>query len=286
MATSVSTEPRTTPLSADEIVHYAERGYLLPGRVLTDDQVERLRAALDRARARQQEYDLLDPELWPTKRKDSKEPGKSVGFLFNLWLADDDFREVAFLPQLARWSAQLIGSRQVRLLEDGAIFKDPGTGGALHWHQDYPYWPLATPAAATAWIALDRVTIDNGGMRVAVGSHLLGERLPASFGGGQSYGEEKRFATVKPIGAPEDEGLEVVPIELEAGEVSFHTPLTWHASGPNTTDRPRRGFVLRYAGDGVIWLGSRRYEYNYSDDEVGIAIGEPLGGRYFPVVGF
>jgi hypothetical protein len=54
MATSVSTEPRTTPLSADEIVHYAERGYLLPGRVLTDDQVERLRAALDRARARQQ----------------------------------------------------------------------------------------------------------------------------------------------------------------------------------------------------------------------------------------
>ena len=72
----------------------------------------------------------------------------------------------------------------------------------------------------------------------------------------------------------------------EPGEVSFHTPLTWHASGPNTTDGPRRGFVIRYAGDGVIWLGSRRYDYNYSDDEVGIAIGEPLGGRYFPVVGF
>ena len=36
----------------------------------------------------------------------------------------------------------------------------------------------------------------------------------------------------------------------------------------------------------MIWLGSRRYEYNYGDDEVGIGIGEPLGGRYFPVVGF
>lgn len=286
MSTRMTTEPRTGALSADEIVEYQERGVLRPGRVLTDDQIDRLRDALARARSRQEEYDLLDPALWPTKTKDTKEPGKSVGLLFNLWLQDDDFREVSFLPQLARWSAQLIGSRQVRLLEDGVIFKDPGTGGALHWHQDYPYWPLATPVATTAWIALDDVTLDNGGMRVAVGSHLLGERLPASFGGGTSYGEDKRSPLIKPIEDPEQIGFEVEPVELRAGEVSFHTPLTWHASGPNTTDGPRRGFVIRYAGDGVIWLGSRRYEYNYADDEVGIDIGEPLGGRYFPVVGF
>ena len=119
MTSGTQTEPRTTALTADEIVEYAERGFVKPGRVLTDDQLERLRAGLDRARTRQQEYDLLDPALWPTK--DTKEPGKSVGFLFNLWREDDDFREVAFLPQLARWSSQLIGARQVRLLEDGAI---------------------------------------------------------------------------------------------------------------------------------------------------------------------
>jgi ectoine hydroxylase-related dioxygenase (phytanoyl-CoA dioxygenase family) len=284
MATKVEAGERTSALTADEIVEFAERGYLRPGKVLTDDQVERLRAGLDRARERQQEYDLLDPELWPTKG--TKEPGKSVGFLFNLWLQDDDFREAAFSPVLARWASQLIGSRQVRLLEDGLIYKEPGTGGKLHWHQDYPYWPLASPAAVTAWIALDRVTVENGGMRVAVGSHLLGERLPASFQSGESYGEDKRFATVKPMEDPEAIGLEVVPVELEPGEVSFHHPLTWHASGPNTTDRPRRGFVPRYTADGVIWLGSRRYEYNYGDDEVGIAVGDPLGGRYFPVVSF
>jgi len=121
---------------------------------------------------------------------------------------------------------------------------------------------------------------------MAVGSHLTGERLPGAFGTGESYLEDKRPPTVKAIEDPEALGMELGTVELEAGEVSFHHPLTWHASGPNTTDRPRRAFVIRYAADGAIWLGSRRYDYNYADDEVGIAIGEPLGGRYFPVVPF
>jgi Phytanoyl-CoA dioxygenase (PhyH) len=291
MATQATTAARTTPLSADEIIEYYERGFIRPGRILTNDQVERVCEALDRAREREaaagREFDLLDPALWPAGEKPPPEPGKTVGFLFNLWLQDGSFREVCFNPTLAQWSAQLIGARQVRLLEDGAIYKEPGgKGGTLKWHQDYPYWPLSAPAAATAWIALDKVTLENGAMKIALGSHLTGERLPGAFGTGETYLEDKRPPTVRPIEDPEALGIELAIDELEAGEVSLHHPLTWHASGPNTTDRPRRAFVIRYAGDGAIWLGSRRYEYNYADDEVGIAIGEPLGGRYFPLVPF
>lgn len=291
MATQTGVTPRTSPLGAHEIVEYYERGFVRPGRILGDDQLEALRDALDRAREREREagreYDLLDPTLWPEGEKPPPEPGKSVGFLFNLWLQDGHFREVCFNPTLALWSSQLVGARQVRLLEDGAIYKEPGgKGGALRWHQDYAYWPIATPSAVTAWIALDRVTLENGAMRMARGSHLTGERLPGAFGTGESYLEDRRPPTVKPIEDPEVLGMELDTVELEAGEVSLHHPLTWHASGPNTTDRPRRAFVIRYVGDGTIWLGSRRYDYNYSDDEVGIAIGEPIGGRYFPVVPF
>ena len=281
---------RTTSLTAEEIIEFSNKGFLRPGRIIDDDKVERMRGALDVARQKEaeagREYNLLDPEIWPEDDKPPPEPGKSVGFLFNLWLWNDEWRELAFNPTLAEWASQLVGARQIRLLEDNALYKEAGTGGSLKWHQDHPYWPLAQPNSCTAWVALDDVTLENGAMRMAAGSHLTGERLPAVFGTGTTYLEDLRPSTVVEIEDPEEIGYPVETIEVKAGEVSFHSSLTWHASAPNVSDRPRRSFIARYVGDGTIWLGSRRYEYNYSDDEVGIAIGEPLGGKYFPLVPF
>lgn len=286
--TTAATGVRTDRLTADEILKFNHKGFLRPGRVLTGDQLEVLRAAVEDARVREAErgqaYDLLDPGLWPEDSELPPEPGKSVGFLFNLWLWNDDVRQVSFHPTLARWAAQLIGARQVRILEDNALFKDAGQGGSLKWHQDYPYWPLAQPNAVTAWIALDDVDAENGAMQMAAGSHITGETLPAIFGTGTTYMDELRPSTVKPIRDPAAEGMEIETISLAAGEVSLHHSLTWHASLPNVSDRPRRSIVVRFVGDGTVWLGSRRYEFNYSDDEVGFDIGEPLGGRYFPIV--
>ena len=289
--TTQATEVRTSPLTVDEIHEFSNVGFLQPGRVFGDSELDSLRAAVESARIRERdagkEYDLLDPTIWPEDSKLPPEPGKSVGFLFNLWLWNDDVRQATMNATLARWAAQLLGARQVRLLEDNALFKDPGAGGSLKWHQDYPYWPLAQPNAVTAWVALDRVDEANGAMKMVPGSHVSGETLPAAFGTGSTYMADMRSPMVKPIGDPQALGLEAVTIDLQPGEVSFHHALTWHASGPNTTtSRPRRSIVIRMVADGTIWLGSRRYEFNYSDDEVGFAPGDPLGGRYFPVIPF
>jgi hypothetical protein len=35
---------------------------------------------------------------------------------------------------------------------------------------------------------------------------------------------------------------------------------------------------------GTVWLGSKRFPYNFSDEEVGCEIGGPIGGPHFPVV--
>jgi hypothetical protein len=43
MTTQTASKLRDSALTPDEIVEYAERGVLRPGRVLTDDQLERLR---------------------------------------------------------------------------------------------------------------------------------------------------------------------------------------------------------------------------------------------------
>ena len=115
------------------------------------------------------------------------------------------------------------------------------------------WWPLASPGAVTCWIALDDVGAENGAMQVAVGSHKLGEKLPVEFGDGSSFMHAERPG-VGEVREPEDEGLERVGYELEAGECGFHHALLWHASGPNTSANPRRGFIPRYVAGGAMWL--------------------------------
>jgi len=285
-------------LDGSQLLEFYEAGFLRPGSVFGAGEVDELRALVDRACIREKSegrlYDLLDPELWPESDpadpepqhgvEGGGEPRRHVPFLFNLWRVEPEIRQFIFDTTLARWAAQLIGARRVRILEDNALWKEPYSGGELKWHQDYPYWPLAQPNAVTAWIALDDVDADNGAMSFAVGSHLTGERLPVAFGTGSPYLHEQRPATVKPIVDPRSLGLEVETISLQAGEVSFHSALLWHASGPNDSNRQRRAIVIRYVGDGTIWLGSQRYEYNYSDEEVGLQAGEPIGGEYFPLI--
>ena len=289
---------RRDPLSGPEILEFYERGYLLPGPVFGPDEVAELRALVDAVTAREQPegrlYDLLDPDLWPDEPEsapagtgadgDGAGPRRHVEFLFNLWRVEPRIREFVFDSRLARWAAQLIGAPAVRILEDNALWKAPRSGGELKWHQDWPYWPLAQPNAVTAWIALDDTDAANGAMSVAVGSHLTGERLPVAFGTGTPYHRDRRPATVGLIEDPAELGLEIAVLALRAGEASFHSSLVWHGSGPNVSDRPRRAVVIRYVGDGTIWLGARRYEYNYTDSEVGLKMGDPIGGEYFPLV--
>jgi len=282
---------RQDPLTGSELLEYSERGFLRPGRVFDEDQLQTLRDLVASLAVREQNegrlYDLLDPALWPTTDEVDGHPPEKPGrvdFVFNLWRIEPRIREFIFDSRLSGWASQLIGSSSVRLLEDNALWKEPHTGGELKWHQDYPYWPLAQPNAITAWIALDDTDADNGAMSVAVSSHLTGECLPAAFGTGTPYRQDRRPSVVKPIEDPESLGFDIEILSLEAGEVSFHSSLLWHASGPNNSDRQRRAIIIRYVGDGTIWLGSARYEYNYTDEEVELAVGDPIGGEYFPLI--
>lgn len=286
MSATEQTSPtmRTTPLSGTELFDFYRCGFLRLGRVLDERLLAELRAAVADGRAASED-DLLDPSAWPEGEGGvPQEPGRNVSFQFNLWRRDERYRSLALDGRLGGWAAQVLGASRVRLLEDNALTKDPHTGGELKWHQDYSYWPLAQPNAVTIWIALDDVTIDNGAVKMAVGSHLLGERLPRVFGTGATYFKDRRPSTVRNIGDPADEGLEVVAVELSAGEATIHHSMTWHASGANVTDRPRRASVFRYVAEGTRWFGAKRYEFNYSDEELGLGLGDPIGGEYFPLV--
>lgn len=280
-----TTGPRHAALSPAEKWSFYEQGFLRLGRVIDDRTLDGLRQSVETNRASGADADLLDPDAWPEgSGGQPQEPGRDVSFLFNLWRSDDTYRSVALDPRLGRIAAQVLGCTRVHLLEDNALTKDPGRGGELKWHQDYSYWPLGQPNAVTVWIALDDVTADNGAVSMAAGSHFLGERLPAVFGTGAVYHTDRRPAWVQPVVEPATAGLPVEVMEMRAGEATIHHSLTWHASGPNVTERPRRASVFRYVAAGTTWLGARRYDFNYSDDELGLQMGDPIGGPYFPLV--
>ncbi|MGI8972945.1 MAG: phytanoyl-CoA dioxygenase family protein [Gaiella sp.] len=289
---------RTNPLAPEEIAEYHEQGFLFPIQVLSEEQVAEARTALDdhlEGRRESQAYELTDPIVEHDKgtatigagvasavvEQDARKQPHSVPFLFNLWERDERFQKIVSNPVIAGMARQLLGSEEVVLLEDGAVVKKPVVGGRLAWHQDYAYWPLASPGAVTCWIALDDVSAENGGMQVAVGSHKLGEKLPVEFGDGSSFMHPERpgLGEVLP---PEEAGLEVAAYELKAGECGFHHALIWHASGPNTSPNPRRGFIPRYVAGGTMWLGELRFPYNYTDEELECAPGEPIHGPHFP----
>ena len=283
---ATSAAPRTTPLSPDELFRFYEDGFLRLGGVVDDSMVDDLRRSIATGRADDRlESDLLDDAAWPDGEGGvPQEPGRNVSFLFNMWREDDTFRHLVTNPVLARIAAQALGATSVRVLEDNALTKDPHSGGELKWHQDYAYWPLGQPNAVTVWIALDRVTLDNGAMRMARreppprrtppgGLRHWCRVLPraATSGRGADHRPRRRRPQRRHHRAGARRGLAAPCIDLARVRRQRHRAPTAPA-------------VVRFVADGTTWFGARRYEFNYTDAELGLTPGDPIGGDYFPVV--
>jgi hypothetical protein len=71
-----------------------------------------------------------------------------------------------------------------------------------------------------------------------------------------------------------------VAIELKAGEASFHHPRLIHGSYANDTDSPRRATVINVFRDGV----RSNSDAPPLEGVPSIPKGEPMGGRFFPLL--
>jgi ectoine hydroxylase-related dioxygenase (phytanoyl-CoA dioxygenase family) len=97
-----------------------------------------------------------------------------------------------------------------------------------------------TPSrTATIWLAVDKADLSNACMKFIAGSHRHGHLT------WRPSGEEENNVLNQTVDNAESFG-EIVPIELEAGEVSIHSDLLLHGSDANTSDRRRCGLTLRY----------------------------------------
>lgn len=131
----------------------------------------------------------------------------------------------------------------LRLLETIIFNKPPKEGTRLNWHQDVSYFPFEPNNQIALWIPFDSVKAENGAMVYALGSHLKGLRASTDLHSGDVFKNEERE---KIPDDPAAEGYEVRCMEMEPGDVLLHDGRTWHTSGPNTTDNPRRGLSVRF----------------------------------------
>ncbi len=155
---------------------------------------------------------------------------------------DPVFERFSRDPKLAAVARDL-GLADARVWQSMYIFKQPGIGGEVRWHQDATFFETTPVTVTTFWFALEDATIDNGCLWVEPGGHRgpMRERFVR-------HGDEIRMETLSTLPWPDDSVA--VPLEAAAGSlVCFHGLLP-HYSAPNRSPVSRHAYTL-HATDGA-----------------------------------
>jgi len=120
--------------------------------------------------------------------------------------------------------------------------KEPYTGGAWEWHQDYGYWyhnGCLRPQLFSCMIALDRSDRTNGCLQIVKGSHHLGRIDHVPVTDKQNAADPKRMEEIL-------KRYEVVHCELEPGDAVFFHCNALHRSDQNRSPNRRYTLLICY----------------------------------------
>lgn len=116
--------------------------------------------------------------------------------------------------------------------------KRPGTATRVGYHQDFSFTPHTNDSLVTALVALDKVDLENGPLRVVPGSHLKGQ---------VSLWQNGAFTGQVDEAAARHYEANSIPLPQKPGSVCLmHTKLM-HGSDPNRSQAPRGLFICVYA---------------------------------------
>ena len=257
-------------LTDGQVEFFREQGYVAGVKILTDEQVERLRVELK---------ELTDPAhplnhlFYEFHTNEASDPARVLFHALGAWRIAAGFHDLLWHPAFTVAAAQLLGGA-VRFWHDQLFCKPARHGGVVAWHQDYSYWTRTQPVAhLSCWIGLDDSTAENGCLRYVPGSHRWPLLPPTNLADDMD--------AIRSVLTEEQEArFKSVAVELKAGEAAFHHPLLVHGSYENLTDRPRRAAVLNVFRDGVRSAAN--------DPPLAgvpaVPSGEKMEGQFFPLL--
>ncbi|MES2743055.1 MAG: phytanoyl-CoA dioxygenase family protein [Pseudomonadota bacterium] len=149
---------------------------------------------------------------------------------------DPVFRAFSTDPKLAAVARDL-GLAEARVWQSMYIFKQPGIGGEVRWHQDATYFDTTPISVTTFWFALEDASVDNGCLWAEPGGHRgpLRERF-------LRHGGAVRIETLDDT--PWPDGRAAVALEAKAGSLVVFHGLLPHYSAPNRSPVSRHAYTL------------------------------------------
>jgi ectoine hydroxylase-related dioxygenase (phytanoyl-CoA dioxygenase family) len=147
--------------------------------------------------------------------------------------------EAARHPSILDLLEQILGPDLV-LWITRVLCKPAAKGREVPWHQDGEYWLMRPLATCSVWIALDRVSVANGCMRVIPGSHLRKELYR------HHVTDRENLVLNLELDRDQFDESTAVNIELEPGQMSLHDVRLIHGSLANTSGERRAALIMRY----------------------------------------
>ncbi len=219
-------------LSAAQITDYNKDGYLVVKNFLDANEISKLQQiAFDDGAMRKHAFDLNDQAGKKTKLTLWYKPGNDA---YGLLTRSDRMVNGA--------DCLMEGESAVCHFHSKLMQKEPKIGGAWEWHQDYGYWYknefLLPGQMISIMIAITDANKENGCLQVIRGSHKMG-RVEHGFAGEQ-VGAAQRYVDLAL------KTMELVYVELKAGDALFFHPNILHRSEANLSDNARWSLISVY----------------------------------------
>ena len=230
-------EALTRSLTPAELETYERDGVICARGLFTDEWVERMSAAVDRA--------VENPTLMGNVV--SMKDANFSGDLF-LWKVDDDFRDFVFDSPASRIAQQVFGSKVIRHFYDQLFVKPAGCHVPTPWHHDVTFWPVDVECRnlCSLWITFDPVDRASSGLEFVKGSHRWPDRFKAVTPNYDRYMMSSDLADAPDIDAHREDYDLFCP-DMEPGDLLLFNAHVVHGSSANySTDRPRRAFSSRW----------------------------------------
>src|SRR5262245_55297522 len=217
------------PLTDRQLALFQQVGYFIVPGLFDSEEANLFRQAANTDQAfKESAHDLKDSE------------GGVAALVLGNKAGEDLYGAVARSHRIVDAMEQLL-SDEVYHYHSKMSIKEPFTGGAWAWHQDYGYWyqnGCLFPLMLSCFIAVDANTRENGCMQVIKGSHHMGRVEHGRFGDQTGADPERVHAAL--------DVMELVYCVMEPGDALFFHCNLLHRSDQNKSPDPRWSLICCY----------------------------------------